>query len=132
MHAPSASLGRDDAARALENLSRLGLPWHTTALDVEGTTTASRADIDAYCNEWARIIVGQYEPMLYEGWGIPLSGGQLYTDLELKLYWSSTPESPPPAPRGFALRQMSHTPAFDYSIAHADALGGRVHWVAAP
>ena len=131
MHAPNGERGREDAGRAIANLLRLELPWHTTALDVEGTTTATRDLIDSYCNEWARIVVGQYEPMLYEGWGIPLTGGQLYTDLELRLYWASATSSVPPEPRGFALLQSHHTPAFDYSTAQADHLGSRVHWVKA-
>lgn len=107
MKSPSSILGARDGLRAATNVRKLKVPdgfdlW----LDVEGTPTATKAQIIEYVNAWAHVVNVSWRGGMYDGWGDSLSAAELYADLIVKGYWAASPFTTAPATRGFRLKQL--------------------------
>jgi hypothetical protein len=105
---PSAELGDLDGVHAVSNARVAGLPGAMSLYcDLEGPSGYGRDSI-AYVNAWAtRVQAAGYTAGLYVGFGIPLTGTQLYKNLKVTGYWDSCSVNPTVAERGFQMFQHS-------------------------
>ena len=135
MQAPDAGKGARDGLHAVSDLRSFGiLPGVTCAVDVEGTTSASGDAVVAYVNAWDAVVSRETETIIYEGFGIHLSASDLYHRLAPRLYWASSPNSLPPAVRGFTCVQLVENITLagvqvDIDRCQTDHLGSNVHWM---
>lgn len=138
MRDPSSGLGSRDGLNAVKLLRGLSIPPGVThGLDVERIDVPLTPEaVVAYTNAADAVIHTQTECMFYEGWGIPLDSTDLFRRLTPRLYWASSPQSLPPAQRGFAMVQRVENIEIagvkvDVDEARTDALGSCAHWLIA-
>lgn len=135
---PTAALGDSDAAAAIHHAIAAGLPagMHLFC-DLEGPSTAASSDdcID-YVNAWSGAVrAAGYLPGLYVGFGVPLTGAQLFHDLTVACYWHSCSAVPEVAVRGYCMRQDPRADQWiagiqvDIDVIEPDAMGDVPHWV---
>ncbi|MES2947633.1 MAG: DUF1906 domain-containing protein [Pseudomonadota bacterium] len=135
---PTAALGTQYGGTAASHAQTIGFPAGVNVwCDLEGVDSATTAsDAIAYCNAWYTAVASAgYAPGLYVGANCGLSGQQLYQDLEFQHYWKSESQVPVVATRGYQMVQsLVAQPVFgigiDSDVTQADALGGRVLWLA--
>jgi hypothetical protein len=132
---PSAALGAADGDAAVKHAIAVGVgPGTCLWCDLEGIR-GSAADTIAHANAWtAAVRAGGYDPGVYVGAGVPLTGKQLFEDLTVRRYWKSLSQVPEVETRGYQMVQTAGGSLAGVSIdrnrIHTDNKGDRPSWFA--
>lgn len=88
---PNATEGAADSASTAAKAMALGVENGTTiGCDLEGCApTTAVVDAEAYCNEWPKLVLPNWEPMLYVGDSVIMTGPQLVALPGFGLYMRS-------------------------------------------
>lgn len=104
----SAELGETYGIYASEYCKSIGLPPGVSVwLDLESvSTTCSADDVIGYANAWYdKVFAAGYQPGIYVGWQVILSGAQLYENLKFSHFWKAYNADVTPAKRGYCIVQ---------------------------
>lgn len=103
---PNRQEGMDDSASTHAKAFAIGMDRGTSiACDLEGCSpTTTTVDATSYLVEWPKLVVPDWEPMLYVGEGAILTGVELQALPGFGLYWRSC-SLVPDLPRGYVLLQ---------------------------
>ena len=131
---PSVALGAADGHRAVENTHAAGVPSGVCLwCDLEGIDGTSGGTI-AYANAWTKAVqAGGYDPGVYVGFGVPLTGQQLYKNLIVRRYWRSFSRVPDVMTRGYQMVQKGERRVagvrVDPDVIQTDHKGDRPVWL---
>ncbi len=133
---PSAAVGTADGQTAVEHALAAGVGTGTCLwCDLEGIA-GSAEDTIAHANAWATAVrAAAYDPGVYVGAGVPLTGAQLFEALTVQRYWKSLSQVPNVATRGYQMVQRAGGPlvagvSIDRNRIQTDAKGGLPIWFA--
>lgn len=134
---PSENVGEVHGRNAADNARTIGLPAGVCLwLDLESVNQGAMSqEIALYCIAWVdEVIGGGFEPGLYVGPDVRLTGNQLY-NLPFKHYWRSAARVPELPYRGYQMTQSVvsqkvHGIAIDDDLVMADLQGEIPIWLA--
>jgi hypothetical protein len=142
-------------AAAAQNARDIGVPGGATIFcDAEWDPEPSKAGVMAYLSAWGRTVdAAGYEPGIYVGQIMPLTGRELYALPAIRRYWKSQSRVPAIPTRGYCMVQGFESVLqkddqgyflepmndnnkrkglrLDTDLACIDGKGHRWHWVVA-
>jgi len=132
---PTAELGRADGGNAAANAPDAGIPKGATIwCDLEGIA-GTADDTIAHANAWADAVrKAGFDPGVYVGPGVPLSGDQLFEKLTVRRYWQSGAIVPVVSKRGYQMIQLYPETnivgiTVDLDVTQSDHLGDLPTWI---
>jgi hypothetical protein len=133
---PSEALGAVDGRTAVQHAAAAGVGEGTCLwCDLEGVGGSSQATI-AHANAWTEAVLGGgYDPGVYVGAGVPLTGQQWFEALKVRRYWKSLSQVPEVATRGYQMIQRAGGPpvggvSIDRNRIQVDHKGDLPRWYA--